>query len=775
MADTSEPIVGSPESSTTQPSVSEPGSTLYQPLDPARREIRLLRIVGGSDDGPIECSFRTVSLDDDMAFTALSYVWGDAAITKEVLLDGHRRAVTTNLESALRNFWRYSKAKGDSAMVRSFVRDKQVEEEGCMALLGRMLAPLRRGFTSDSSSLHHESNVEAESSAGREREVDDGEDSTGDSETDDDDSNTDKSAWVDTLTSARIKSSYLRALVGMSSATIWVDALCINQNDLAEKSHQIMLMRDIYAKAECVFSWLGEPDEGNMDQALRIVRTIAPHLSKGRAGPKFEWLRQYPELWDCTVSNQGWGAISSFEGAGYFQRLWIFQEMWAARFAVFICGDEYLPMSTFQAYQDWAGSIQDEGEDAVPDFMELGAWYRMRLSFLQPGRGAVPVVRQVQQISITSANRVRILLRVARGWDCTDPRDKVFALLGVLRMDIPVDYTMSVAEVYSRWAASPYFDISRASLLVFSGVGLYPRAEGIPSWLPDLYNLGRQLPDWDGSSRYAYAFSKVPEWCQPSVGLDGTFRCFGSQITKVTEVLIPSDRTPDGRGGGGPGPLNLDLTSIAVHDTMLRALRYFISNRHQLWGGSPTNAKASHLWMLVQAMTGFLPGNLSATPGDLGELSLENLFKIIRRRMGRDGDAMYEFSTHELDILGFRSRAEVLDCLSDVPAGRGYHTWSSDSKPAGGLLDNFYVSLLYITLDKCVFQTVDGLVGVGPPGTEAGDLVYLVVGLCLPVLLRVVRGKLLNVGACSIYGMLGADAVRILSERIRDVREIMIE
>lgn len=83
---------------------------LYKPLDPGRREIRLLRITGGSQHGPVECSLETVSLDDDkLEFGALSYVCGDETPTKEVIVNGYRRAVSTNLEAAIRNFWDYKR------------------------------------------------------------------------------------------------------------------------------------------------------------------------------------------------------------------------------------------------------------------------------------------------------------------------------------------------------------------------------------------------------------------------------------------------------------------------------------------------------------------------------------------------------------------------------------------------------------------------------------------------------------------------------------------
>ena len=50
----------------------------------------------------------------------------------------------------------------------------------------------------------------------------------------------------------------------VSPRRIWIDAIYINQTDLTEKQHQILLMRDVYERAEEVVVWLprprGEPD-----------------------------------------------------------------------------------------------------------------------------------------------------------------------------------------------------------------------------------------------------------------------------------------------------------------------------------------------------------------------------------------------------------------------------------------------------------------------------------------------------------------------------------
>ncbi|KAG6356286.1 hypothetical protein INS49_015673 [Diaporthe citri] len=54
------------------------------------------------------------------------------------------------------------------------------------------------------------------------------------------------------------------------AAVLWVDALCINQEDLAEKNHQVEMMREIYSGAELVVAWLGSAREDS-DLAMELL------------------------------------------------------------------------------------------------------------------------------------------------------------------------------------------------------------------------------------------------------------------------------------------------------------------------------------------------------------------------------------------------------------------------------------------------------------------------------------------------------------------------
>jgi len=79
-------------------------SKIYSPhpLLTSRPDIRLVVIHPSTDsNGPIRCSLRAVCLDSDPQYEALSYRWGDAKITADIMVENTVLAVTTNLAAAL--------------------------------------------------------------------------------------------------------------------------------------------------------------------------------------------------------------------------------------------------------------------------------------------------------------------------------------------------------------------------------------------------------------------------------------------------------------------------------------------------------------------------------------------------------------------------------------------------------------------------------------------------------------------------------------------------
>ncbi|KAH6853222.1 heterokaryon incompatibility protein-domain-containing protein [Chaetomium sp. MPI-CAGE-AT-0009] len=743
---------------------------MYQPLDTSRREIRLLQIVQGSEDGPIECTLHMVDFDDiDFEFAALSYVWGDESITADILVDGHLRSVTTNLESALRNFWRYFAKNGVNTIRRANLVSSMIEQPGG-------LAGLRKYLGSETCDLHHESDAEDE---GHVEDGEDDEDENSDSEGDPEDSgsednnDSDSPSIKDQLMVERILCSHRRARVGGGNLPIWIDAVCINQADPAEKSKQIPMMRDIYAKAACVFSWLGPPDQRNVDLALSTIRKLAVHLySDGYS--RSELNRDHPEL--CKIHynhvpfNRYWEAISNFANAEYFERLWIFQELWATDDAIFLCGDEYLPMRSLTRYHAWALSLVRDGIDppspplTIPIFAPITQVYEMKAGLKHEPVGT------------------RVFLNIIRQWRCKNPRDKVFALFGIFRMDLTPDYTMPVAEVYSNWATNAYQDLPLGSLLFYSGIGLYPRPSNshcLASWQPDFEVVGEQVKSFDAAYAYRYLDRKVPARFQPSVSHQTRgLTCFGVRMTKVSKVAAQAPKpTLDASARGGD--IQARHLQLPSRQSMFPVLKYIVDNRRRFWPAAYHN-KGSPLWEFVETVNesvgGGSPPTSELTADVLRGFSARKLIKAAQSQIASTMDGPNDFTEEELQFMGFQSQEELRECLAELPT-------SSDEKDGGHRTPELkarqkdavsqFVSRLWIfAFTKSLFHTEDGRLGAGPPGTEAGDLVYLIYGCSVPVLVREVEGKVRHVGVSYIPGLSGAQSFQVLEDRASEVQPV---
>ena len=86
---------------------------------------------------------------------------------------------------------------------------------------------------------------------------------------------------------------------------LWIDAICINQENLKEQSQQVQLMATIYSKATRVLVWLGKTKD-NSDRALERIRLAAENESPD-------------SLNDKTIQK----AILALLQRPWFQRIWV--------------------------------------------------------------------------------------------------------------------------------------------------------------------------------------------------------------------------------------------------------------------------------------------------------------------------------------------------------------------------------------------------------------------------------------------------------------------
>lgn len=136
--------------------------------------------------------------------------------------------------------------------------------------------------------------------------------------------------WINGSLCRLPKSSFeflesLSTLETKSQPYFWIDAICINQADLAEKAIQIPLMKHIYSNAATVFVWLGPPIPGRT--------SILYFLEMARKNYELAELKEYHNLdWylaktSTTIESPEWQEIADLFCKPFFTRFWCIQEI----------------------------------------------------------------------------------------------------------------------------------------------------------------------------------------------------------------------------------------------------------------------------------------------------------------------------------------------------------------------------------------------------------------------------------------------------------------
>lgn len=135
----------------------------------------------------------------------------------------------------------------------------------------------------------------------------------------------------------------LRALKhhGHTFEYFWIDAICINQSDLAEKSVQVALMAEIYAAADAVYAWLGD-SSGDVETEVNMLELLRDQCHAWtNDGKDFEFgnadqIKVHKEL--PVPVDFDFDALAAFCESKWFSRLWILQEAMLAKVLFIVRG-----------------------------------------------------------------------------------------------------------------------------------------------------------------------------------------------------------------------------------------------------------------------------------------------------------------------------------------------------------------------------------------------------------------------------------------------------
>lgn len=261
----------------------------------------------------------------------------------------------------------------------------------------------------------------------------------------------------------------LRVLRRPQERVLWIDALCINQNDESEKSHQVGLMRDIYMRATRVLSWLGTPDV----EELRCLNLDTKNATPQKLPlPVFAFMKlaviensfylrtgRHPLSPEDVIDSEKFKQVSVLDGdldefwpeflkicdLAYWKRVWVFQEVYLASKARLYYGTKSIGWRTFIDFCTLLDQT-DWDNDTRYDCASSSGSFRF-LRSLSPTCAA------------NSKTRLVDVLQASLLQCCSDKRDKLYGVLGlqdrVVRQSIPVDYRKSIFDVYADFMKLP--------------------------------------------------------------------------------------------------------------------------------------------------------------------------------------------------------------------------------------------------------------------------------------------------------------------------------
>jgi hypothetical protein len=135
---------------------------------------------------------------------------------------------------------------------------------------------------------------------------------------------------------------------------IWIDAICIDQENIPERNAQVLRMHDIYRLAQSAIVWLGPATEC-LSRAIRVMENVAllrpEQFDRAcRFHPNQE--EPYKRLGIQKISPEDWQACNSFLARSWFGRAWIFPEAVVARDLLVKCGQVELSWDII-AHTSW--------------------------------------------------------------------------------------------------------------------------------------------------------------------------------------------------------------------------------------------------------------------------------------------------------------------------------------------------------------------------------------------------------------------------------------
>ncbi|RDW77857.1 hypothetical protein BP5796_05709 [Coleophoma crateriformis] len=710
----------------------------YDPLIPSRNQIRVLTLHSSTLEDSVQCTLSTISLDFNPAFSALSYVWGDPKVTAEITVDGTSIQVTTNLEAALRQI-RQSFGQFILWVDAVCINQKDDLEKGQQVqLMGDIYKKAERvigwlGPEQDDSHIALE-------------------------------------------IFKRIPRATEDHVLRLCSEGRWDDVgLATRPNSKAEHTGWVQEMPQLTTK----FWYHYEPHRSIRTKLAKLVNQEPPVLkprfwhrgnfrSLGQMILRGDWKHV---AWTLNPKfgtlSPGWSAICAFLRRDYWTRIWILQEFILASKLVLMCGNATMDEKAVEGLEQMLYMLHLCGLNQHPKGMDAAAF-----GTFSNDTSWKSAYTTIQLRNTPSEKKLIELVARFQVLDATNPRDRIYALIGLSTDTIEPKYRNTVEEVYCEFAAR-WVNVDRdASILAYAE----PKVrEGhfnstkrqLPSWVPDWedgnvepgkkFRLGQldgktsieeltnycassQLCSWRVSNNILFALG---------VRFD-LVSSLGPQLSINHEALREYFRTYLDAAAKGPYPTRIPRSEALFRLLLLDMDSY---TKKRLDSNSKTYAELAHAFAygIMSNHAGSQQAQVEAAINLASELSapyldaasgaevLNSLFIAVLsgRPIAVDGGVQDARNAIQVDLIN------AADAVYHHMLGQFMLGWTNRRK---------------------VFMTGKGYLGIGPKEMQERDVVAVLDGCRMPVILRRIGDGYCFMGLCFVLGLMDGEAATMVEE-----------
>ncbi|GJN74097.1 HET domain-containingprotein [Purpureocillium lilacinum] len=544
---------------------------------------------------------------------------------------------------------------------------------------------------------------------------------------------------------------------------IWADQICINQDDLAERSQQVRLMNAIYRGAARILVWLGRDGEGVAEDAARMVRDLDAVFRDEERHRAFKKAHS-EEL--HLQRREPWMPLSKMTKLPWFHRIWIVQEIGTDAPATLFWGASELD---WQVLSHVAGVLNQ-------DYHHLRARFGigtpniryLHRRFVEPGvvvAGGSNSGKGNSSSSSSSSsydehhNRGSFVyeLHRARHMLARDPRDHVYAFLGHFSVrkgswalaGLQADYARPVADVYVDVAVRV---LKGATSLILLSAN--HNADG-PQRRTPFDQTDLRLPSW------------VPDW-------------------RVLPVhMIGSPQTPHRAARDTLPQLVVDEEKRLLHargfrvDTIAKRSWVFYGKAFQFKQANSYSNSVDVLWREYCGYDTFnlddrYPGGAGAETeddNDDGGFEASSFFALIQTLtnacIGVDRSRPYASIPSRRWLAGgaaYLSRSGIPPQRISPAIRAAARADAATGRPAGDAFKWSHEATL-VTRYRRFGVTAGGRYVMGPDAMREGDVVAVLYGGRTPFVLRKMEGGdgeggWSLVGECYVHGIMNGEALR---------------